>query len=79
MNDFLCPQLENLCPCRKNVLTESPPSSQNKLRRNIVFMIPLALIVASISASFYMGFLWRPAEPKRVRLFFYDVHGNLVT
>ena len=42
-------------------------------------MIPLALIVASISASFYMGFLWRPAEPKRVRLFFYDVHGKVVT
>ncbi len=25
--------------------------------------IPLALIAASIGASFYMGFLWRPAQP----------------
>ena len=39
--------------------------------------IPLALIAASISASIYMGFVWRPSEPKRVRLFFHDVHGNV--
>ena len=41
--------------------------------------IPLALIAASIGASFYMGFLWRPAQPKRVKLFFHDVHGNVTT
>ncbi len=53
------------------------------LRRNTVLLtmipIPLALIAASIGASFYMGFLWRPAQPKRVRLFFHDVHGNVTT
>ena len=31
--------------------------------------IPLALIAASIGASFYMGFLWRPAQPKRGQAF----------
>ena len=41
--------------------------------------IPLALIAASISASIYMGFVWRPSEPKRVGHFFHDVHGNVVT
>jgi hypothetical protein len=38
---------------------------------------PLALIAASIGASIYMGFVWRPAEPKRVRHFFHDVNGNV--
>jgi hypothetical protein len=76
-NDFLCPQLESLCPRKKNVLPERPLSFQNKLKRNAMLIIPLALIAASISASFYMGFVWRPAEPKRVRLFFHDVHGNV--
>jgi hypothetical protein len=41
--------------------------------------LPLALIAASISAGIYMGFVWRPSEPKRVRYFFHDVHGNVVT
>jgi len=40
--------------------------------------IPLALIAASIGASIYMGFVWRPSEPKRVRHFFHDVNGNVV-
>jgi hypothetical protein len=43
-----------------------------------MLLIPLAMIAASISASFYMGFIWRPAEPKRVRLFFHDAQGNVV-
>jgi hypothetical protein len=41
--------------------------------------IPLALIAASISAAIYMGFVWRPSEPKPVRHFFHDVHGKVVT
>ena len=41
--------------------------------------IPLAMLAASISASIYMGFVWRPAQPKRVRHFFHDVHGNVTT
>jgi hypothetical protein len=41
--------------------------------------IPLALIAASISASIYMGFVWRPAQPKPVRYFFHDAHGNVTT
>jgi hypothetical protein len=44
-----------------------------------MLMIPLAMLAASISASIYMGFVWRPSEPKRVRNFFHDVHGNVVT
>jgi hypothetical protein len=44
-----------------------------------MLMIPLAILAASISASIYMGFVWRPAEPKRVRHFFYDVTGNVTT
>jgi hypothetical protein len=44
-----------------------------------MFTIPLAMLAASIGASFYMGFVWRPAEPKRVRLFFHDVQGNVPT
>jgi hypothetical protein len=44
-----------------------------------MLMIPLAMLAASISASIYMGFVWRPSEPKRVRYFFHDVHGNVVT
>jgi hypothetical protein len=43
-----------------------------------MLIIPLTLIAASISASIYMGFVWRPAEPKRVRLFFHDMNGNAV-
>ena len=42
-----------------------------------MLMIPLAMLAASISAAVYMGFVWRPAEPKPVRLFFHDVHGNV--
>ena len=42
-----------------------------------MLMIPLAMLAASICASIYMGFVWRPAEPKRVRQFFHDVHGNV--
>jgi hypothetical protein len=42
-----------------------------------MLIIPLALIAASISAATYMGFVWRPAEPKKVRLFFHDVNGNV--
>jgi hypothetical protein len=30
--------------------------------------IPIAIVVASISASVYMAFLWRPPEPKRVQI-----------
>ena len=41
-----------------------------------MLMIPLAMLAASISAAVYMGFVWRPAEPKPVRLFFHDVNGN---
>ena len=41
--------------------------------------IPLAMLAASISASIYMGFVWRPAQPTRVRLFFLDVHGNVTS
>jgi hypothetical protein len=44
-----------------------------------MLMIPLAMLAASISASIYMGFVWRPAQPKRVRLFFHDVTGNATT
>jgi hypothetical protein len=42
-----------------------------------MLLIPVALIAGSIGASVYMGFVWRPAEPKRVRLFFHDVNGNV--
>jgi hypothetical protein len=42
-----------------------------------MLLIPLVLIAASVSASVYMGFVWRPAEPKPVRFFFHDVHGNV--
>jgi hypothetical protein len=42
-----------------------------------MLMIPLAMLTASISASIYMGFVWRPAQPKRVRHFFHDEHGNV--
>jgi hypothetical protein len=41
--------------------------------------IPLAMLAASISASIYMGFVWRPAAPKRVRLFFHDAHGTVTS
>jgi hypothetical protein len=68
-----------LCPQKKSVLPESHLGFQNKLRRNTMLMIPLAILAASISASIYMGFVWRPAEPKRVRHFFYDVTGNVTT
>jgi hypothetical protein len=71
--------MANRCPQKKNVLRESPLGFQNKLGRNTMLTIPLALIAASISASIYMGFVWRPKEPKRVRNFFHDVHGNVVT
>jgi hypothetical protein len=64
---------------KKNVLTESPLGFQSKLRRDTMLMIPLAMLAASISASIYMGFVWRPSEPKRVTCFFHDVHGNVVT
>jgi hypothetical protein len=43
-----------------------------------MLMIPLAMLAASIGASIYMGFVWRPAQPKRVRQFFHDVNGNVV-
>jgi hypothetical protein len=66
-----------LRPRRINVLNESPLSSQNKLKRNAMLIIPLAMLAASISASIYMGFVWRPKEPKQVRLFFHDVNGNV--
>ena len=52
---------------------------KTKLGRNTMLTIPLAMIAASIGASIYMGFVWRPAQPKQVRLFFHDVHGNAVT
>jgi hypothetical protein len=71
--------MANCCPQKKNVLTESPLGFQNKLRRNTMLTIPLALIAASIGASIYMGFVWRPQQPKRVRHFFHDVHGNVTT
>jgi hypothetical protein len=78
MNDFLRPQLENFCARRTSVLKESHLGFQNKLRRrNTMLIIPLTLIAGSISASVYMGFIWRPAEPKRVRLFFHDVNGTV--
>jgi hypothetical protein len=74
LTDFLCPQLENLHPRGTNVLRGSPLGFQNKLRRNAMLLIPLAMLTASIGTAVYMGFVWRPAEPKRVRLFFHDVH-----
>jgi hypothetical protein len=43
-----------------------------------MLIIPLAMLTASISAAVYMGFVWRPAQPKRVRLFSHDVNGNVV-
>ena len=43
----------------------------------VLIATPLALIAASIGASIYMGFVWRPAPPKRVRFFSHDAHGNL--
>jgi|AmaraimetP72IA01_FD_contig_21_13455071_length_271_multi_7_in_0_out_0_1 hypothetical protein len=30
--------------------------------------IPVAIVAASISASVYMAFLWRPPVPKRVKI-----------
>ena len=42
-----------------------------------MLLIPLAMLAASISAAVYMGFVWHPAQPKPVRLFFHDVHGNV--
>jgi hypothetical protein len=42
-----------------------------------MLLIPLTMLTASIGASIYMGFVWRPAQPKRVRFFFHDAHGNL--
>lgn len=30
--------------------------------------IPLAIVAASIGASIYMAFLWRPPVPKRVKI-----------
>ena len=42
-----------------------------------LIVTPLALIAGSIGASIYMGFVWRPAEPKQVRLFFHDVNGSV--
>jgi hypothetical protein len=35
--------------------------------------IPLAINAASMSAAAYMAFGWRPPEPKRVRLFCYQL------
>jgi hypothetical protein len=69
--------MEDFCHRKKNVLTESPLGFRNKLRRNTVVTIPLAMLAASIGASIYMGFVWRPPQPKRVRHFFHDVHGNV--
>ena len=43
-----------------------------------MLIIPLTMLAASISAAVYMGFVWRPAEPKQVRRFFHDVNGNVV-
>jgi hypothetical protein len=68
-----------LCPRKKSVPPVSSLGFQNKLRRNTMLTIPLAMLAASIGASFYMGFVWRPSEPQRVRLFFHDVHGNVTT
>jgi hypothetical protein len=68
-----------ICVPRGKTFLERPLSFQNKLRRNTMLTIPLALIAASIGASIYMGFVWRPPQPKRVRHFFHDVHGNVTT
>ena len=38
--------------------------------------IPLTIVAASISAAVYMAFGWRPPEPKRVKLFFYEMQGS---
>ena len=35
--------------------------------------IPLTIVAASIGAAVYMAFGWRPPEPKRVKLFFYEM------
>jgi hypothetical protein len=35
------------------------------------------MLAASIGASIYMGFVWRPPQAKRVRHFFHDVQGNV--
>jgi hypothetical protein len=35
--------------------------------------IALAIVAVSISATVYMAFGWRPPEPKRVRLFSYEM------
>ena len=42
-----------------------------------MLIIPLAMLTASITAAVYMGFVWRPAQPKRVRFFFHDVNGTV--
>ena len=42
-----------------------------------MLMIPVAMLAASIGASIYMGFVWRPPQPKRVRFFFHDVNGTV--
>jgi hypothetical protein len=62
---LLCLKLENLCLQKKNVL-----------RRNTMLTIPLAIVAASMSAAVYIAFGWRPPEPKRVRLFFYEVESS---
>jgi hypothetical protein len=79
MKNFLCPRLENLCPQKTNVLMGRPLSFQDKLRRNTMLTIPLTIVAVSISAAVYMAFGWRPPEPKRVRLFFYDMGRSPVT
>jgi hypothetical protein len=40
--------------------------------------IPLTIVAASISAAVYMAFGWRPPEPKRVKLFFYEMQSNRI-
>ena len=42
-----------------------------------MLLIPLAMLTASIGSAVYMGFIWRPKEPKQVRLFFHDVNGSV--
>ena len=61
------------CPRKKNVLTARPLSFPDKLRRNTMLTIPLTIVAASIGAAVYMAFGWRPPEPKRVKLFFYEM------
>ena len=67
------PDWTHLCPRKKNVLTARPLSFPDKLRRNTMLTIPLTIVAASIGAAVYMAFGWRPPEPKRVKLFFYEM------